>query len=161
MNKNKKECQNNLENINNLDKLDGSGSPNGNNMQRLSGKSTVMALEKTLGDNNTDLTMKYDHDGIRLWLESIAFSKYFNNFVLSGYESIDFIKEIQNESELQEIDISSKTDCNQILCEIEKLRIILIQETEDNIDEFKIVHHDTRTTDANQCRQNQGETRTN
>ena len=89
-------------------------------------QATNITNEATSRDNNTDLKMNYD--ALRLWLETILSSEYFDNFVLSGYESMEFIKEIQNELELQEIGINSKTERIHILVEIEKLRMISIQQ---------------------------------
>ena len=179
INKNKKKRQNNhheqskvdifgvykVNNINNLEKIQSSNiiklnvsrSLNGDNTQISSVQSTTIAMVETSGDDNTNLKIKHDHDSIRLWLENISFPDYFSNFVLSGYESIDFVKEIQNESELQEIGISSKSECNHILAEIEKLKMVSIQEKKDDIDKIEIVENDTKTTGANECMQNEGE----
>ena len=125
----------------NIVKLDEPGSSDNNNMQI-----SCIQLPRSV-----DIKMKHDHDEIRSWLQIISFSQYFNNFVLSGYESIEFIKEIKNESELQEIGISSISDCNQILCEIDKLRMIVIHQIKDTgaVVQFEILDDDTRTTDEN------------
>ena len=185
MKKCKKKCQNikhhqsaadmsgglKVENINNLVQIQSSNTvkcndsscSNNNNMPISSIQSTTITKGETMGENSTDLKMQ--HYGIRIWLESISFPEYFDNFVLSGYESIEFIKEIQNKSELEEIGIISVSECNQILCEIEKLRMIYIHEMRYSLDEHEVVNHDTKTTDANieykhndQYTQNEGET---
>ena len=76
---------------------------------------------KRLGDIKTNSEMA--KDGIRLWLQSFSFPRYFDNFVLAGYDSIEFIKQIDNMSELKEIDICSESDCIEILEEIDKLKM--------------------------------------
>ena len=144
MNKDKEKCQNthhdqsavNMLEIykikhiqqSNIVQLDDSGCLNDNNMAIVNGK--------TLDDTNKALEMQ--NGEIRLWLESISFPEYFNNFVSNGYESFEFIKEIRNESELLEIGITNKSECNEILGEIEKLRMIAINQTKDVVDELKI-----------------------
>ena len=181
MNKNKEKCQNDhhdqstldisgvknkVNHINNLVdiqrsnivNLDDSGCSNDNDMPITSIQSTAITTAETLGDHDRYSKMK--RDGIRLWLESISFSEYFSNFVLSGYESIEFIQEIQNELELQEIGISSESECRLILLEIEKLRNVANDKIKDGIAEPEIVDDHTRTTNVNEYMQNEGESST-
>ena len=152
-----------VDNINNLMKnqssnivnLDDSGCLKNNDVPIPSILSTAITKRETF---------KTQHDRIRVWLEIISFPQYFNNFVLSGYDSIEFIKEIQNELELQEIGIGSKSECNEILCEIEKLRMNVIHEMKDGEKECEIVDvYNIKVTDFNmvsdqdnKCMQNEG-----
>ena len=128
--------------------MDDSVYSNDNNMRISLMQLAAIANRQTVDDTNEDLEKQ--NNEIRLWLESISYPEYFNNFVLSGYDSIEFIKAIRNESELIEIGVSSKTECNKILCEIEKLRMIAIPATKDGVETFEIVDENTKTADANE-----------
>ena len=125
---------------------DNSGCSNDNDIPISSIQLTAITVGETVGGNDSDLKMK--HDEVRSWLESASFPEYLNNFVLSGYESIDFIKEIQNELELQEIGINSKSECNQILCAIERLRMEVIHEMKDAMNDLEAGDDHATTTNT-------------
>ena len=88
----------------------------------------------------------YDVDTMRSWLQNVVkLPKYFDNFTTAGYESMDFIKEIQNMEELQEIGITLKRHCNISLCEIQKLRV---EEHQNNMNTHIDLHNDIRVRDS-------------
>ena len=61
------------------------------------------------------------NDKIRVWLQRIGYLHYFQNFVEAGYESIEFIKAINNELDLEEIGIAESHRMS-ILHAIENLK---------------------------------------
>ena len=64
-----------------------------------------------------------DETRVETWLQSIGFAQYLKNFQLNGYDSLDFIKEIYNVSELIDIDITDEQDKLKLLNEIVELRV--------------------------------------
>eukprot|EP01084_Bolivina_argentea_P091534 164774_1 len=66
---------------------------------------------------------KHD-DGLEIkrWLENVVgLSEYYNNFIENGYQSMQFVKAIENELELREIDILIKEHQTLIMKEIKRL----------------------------------------
>ena len=63
-----------------------------------------------------------DATEVRVWLgEIVGLSQYVNEFLLNGYDSLDMIKEINEDDQLKEIEIYDKDHRNKILREIGKL----------------------------------------
>ena len=64
----------------------------------------------------SDKSLRYgpDHEAdesdVSFWLKSIGFSTYYELFISHGYETMDKVKEINNESVLEDIGISSEKD---------------------------------------------------
>ena len=59
---------------------------------------------------------------IHEWLEEIGMSKYYNNFVDNGYQSLDFVKQIHDITELQDIGINNENDQTCFMHKIKELR---------------------------------------
>merc|ERR1712228_470805 len=80
--------------------------------------------------SNVDVEIIYDDDGaieLKQWLMMMKFGevfceKYFQAFVVNGYQSLDFIKEIEKKSDLTDIGITLKGHQLKILVEIKKLK---------------------------------------
>eukprot|EP01084_Bolivina_argentea_P012926 24217_1 len=66
------------------------------------------------GENNElmeGVEYDMDEDGakqVSLWLDSIGYSKYYDNFVQDGFDSMASIKHIKNENDLKDIGIVLK-----------------------------------------------------
>ena len=81
-----------------------------------------MQLE-TIGQSQArknDMHVHYQE--IHEWLENkVGLVQYFENFIKEGYETMDIIREITMESELDDIGIISEVDQHRIMTEIKKL----------------------------------------
>mmetsp|Transcript_63137 Transcript_63137/g.100361 ORF Transcript_63137/g.100361 Transcript_63137/m.100361 type:complete len:407 (-) Transcript_63137:55-1275(-) len=93
------------------------GKTKGNNAR----KEDVFA--STAGKRQNDDVLKRNHDEIREWLtKQVGSVYYYDAFVSNGYDSLQFIKEIQSKEELDEIGITGQYQQEILLREIEKLR---------------------------------------
>ena len=64
-----------------------------------------------------------DYKMLSVWLQNtVKLPQYLNALMLAGYNSMQFVKQIQNIEELHEIGIISEDDCSIILKEIEILK---------------------------------------
>ena len=78
------------------------------------------------------VSVENDNDGhvdeyaleLKQWLiDNVKLVQYYDNFILNGCESLLFVKEISDESELIEIGVDIKEHQMIILSEIDKLSI--------------------------------------
>ena len=95
----------------------------------LGGKPRANTFSNTI--TPTPVVTKGDHEVIKEvedeifvenWLQSIGLVQYLKNFQLNGYDSLEFVKEIHNLSELIDIEIIDEHDQFKLLNEIVKLR---------------------------------------
>ena len=63
-----------------------------------------------------------DRVGIKQWLDTIHLSQYLNHFIQNGYESLHFIREIDNKSQLEEIGILLAGHKTKLMVAIRELR---------------------------------------
>ena len=64
---------------------------------------------------------QYKQHEICIWLETIGFAQFYEHFINAGYESLDFIRDIKNDSDLMEIGINNAEDRHKILMNIKQL----------------------------------------
>ena len=81
------------------------------------------------------------------WLSGIEMAKYCDLFVKNGYDNFDFIKEIRDVKELEDIDITSQEDQLRILKSLKDIQEIVVEhdkvtKTNGNIEDFEIVSDD-------------------
>lgn len=64
------------------------------------------------------------YSGLREWLESIGLEKYLENFVVNGYESVDFIPEYHEMNETNNLKdiVDNKQDYDKLMAEIKKIQ---------------------------------------
>merc|ERR1712228_312511 len=91
-------------------------------------KETIQTITSTKGEKD-DVKIVYDGDKqieIKSWLESscgdLICKEYFEVFISNGFQSLDFIKEIQSKEDLKDIGICKKGHQTKILAEIKKIR---------------------------------------
>ena len=88
---------------------------------------------KTTGGTKWD-EAKYDTRALRLWLENdVKLIQYFDTFIAAGYESIEFVIEINHVNQLTEIGIQLPGHQMKIMAEIRKLRNVRDNEMEGNM----------------------------
>ena len=62
-----------------------------------------------------------DRDDVLKWLQGIGLERYFTNFDSHGYESLRFVKEIKDKTDLEDIGIKMKGHQTLLMSEIIKL----------------------------------------
>ena len=90
------------------------------NQLTVEGNATIVIAEDVYQETKRGQDAEANMNSATLlsWLESIDCAMYLDNFVSSGYESLDFVKEISNTDELIEINITDKQDQDKILQQI-------------------------------------------
>jgi len=78
-------------------------------------------METAQGPENRALYIRDQHElhAVEKWLrETVGLSQYYNNFVVNGYERMDYIQEIKEAEQLSEIGIMDKSQQERILSAI-------------------------------------------
>eukprot|EP01084_Bolivina_argentea_P113310 201975_1 len=81
----------------------------------------ISMINKSYINNNNEMTETDEKLKIQKWLSLIKLPQYFDAFISNGYESLNFIKEISNKTELFEIGVELKGHQTKLLAEIKKL----------------------------------------
>ena len=88
---------------------------------------------KTTGGKKGD-EPKYDRRSLRVWLENnVKLAQYYDTFIAAGYESIEFVIEINHVNELTEIGIQLPDHQMKIMAEIKKLRNVRNNEMDESM----------------------------
>eukprot|EP00484_Ammonia_sp_Unknown_P027072 CAMPEP_0197047126 /NCGR_PEP_ID=MMETSP1384-20130603/22678_1 /TAXON_ID=29189 /ORGANISM="Ammonia sp." /LENGTH=181 /DNA_ID=CAMNT_0042478999 /DNA_START=131 /DNA_END=676 /DNA_ORIENTATION=+ len=65
-----------------------------------------------------EMKLRHQHEEIQQWLVGLGYDQYFDAFVTNGYDSMEFVRAIESEEELQEIGIVDQGHVAQILAAI-------------------------------------------
>eukprot|EP01084_Bolivina_argentea_P134078 236577_1 len=76
--------------------------------------------------------MNQDKNTLMIWLNTLGLSKYYNNFIINGYENLQYIKEIKETKELNDIKITIFVDQIKIMNAIKELQTININMKQDD-----------------------------
>ena len=89
------------------------GDPDPSNDMEIEQDNDNMIIRTKGNDNENDILK---------WLnDKVGLPQYINNFLLNGFDSLDMIKNIDDEEMLKEIEITEPPDINTILSEIQRL----------------------------------------
>ena len=93
-------------------------------------RSDIAHTPETVGSENDAYTQsQYDKktletQKLRLWIsDTVGLPQYYQVFLLNGYETLDFVKEIGDKQELTDIGIDYLEHQYQILAEVYKLKL--------------------------------------
>ena len=122
--KKRNQSQKNIQNIiNNVEQKQNDNKPVGaQKATNLISENSTTIMMTTTSDGVGVVDRVDDRLGIKQWLDGIHLSQYLDHFTQNGYESLEFIREIDNKSQLEEIGILLTGHKTKLMVAIRKLK---------------------------------------